>query len=354
MILIFLTITLIGTAKPEEKQSAAKAPQTAAAAEKAQAADEEKKKEAEKVEHKCSEECLKKCLEKGEHKCSEEGLRKCIEGCLKKCEGKDDKKYSEGCLKKCTEECLKKCTEKGEHKCIVKCKMLKGEGDAKEKKIMIIIKDDDKEKGDKEKVKKIVVCPGHGELQDKDIEKYIREIKISEVKEGKCCKHVIIWNEKEGKEGDEPKIVEIEESEEGEGTEPKIVKIKEGKEGEEEKEIVIVKKGEGAGLAKNIKTELISENIVALDVLNKIKESVKTLQGKLPELCKVNTELSETTQKIIIDCPMDKPDSETCKTAQKNIEAFEKEFKTFFPEKEGKKPLMKKMYIKLDVKEEKK
>lgn len=359
MLLIFLTITLIGTAKPEQTQSAAGTQQTAAVedkaadAEKAQAADEEKKKEAEKVEHKCSEECLKKCLEKGEHKCSEECLRKCIEGCLKKCEGKDDKKYSEGCLKKCTEECLKKCTEKAQHKCIVKCKMLKDEGDAKEKKIMIIMNDDEKDKGEKEKVEKIVICPGHGGAAEKDIEKHVMEIEKIAGKEGKCCKYVMICRDKEGKEGAEPKIIEIKEGKEGD--EPEIIKIKEGKEGEEEKEIVILKKGAcaGAGPGKNMKLELISENTVGGDILNKIKEAVKTLQGKLPELCKVSTELSETAQKIIIDCPMDKPDPETCKTAQKNIEEFEKEFKNLFPDKEGKKPLMKKMYIKLDVKEEK-
>ncbi len=323
MILIFLTITLIGTAKPEEKQSVAKAPQTAAAAEKAQAADEEKKKDAEFSGHKCIEECLKKCAEKGEHKYNEECLKKCLEEHLIKSDETGQHKCSEECLKKCAEKYMTKCTEKGEHKCIVKCKMLKGEGDAKEKKIMIIINDDEKDKGEKGKTEKIVICPGHGGAAEKDIEKHVMEIEKIAGKEGKCCKYVMICRDKEGKEGAEPKIIEIKEGKEGD--EPEIIKIKEGKEGEEEKEIVILKKGacamEGAG--KSMKLELISENTVGGNILNKIKEAVKTLQGKLPELCKVTTELSETAQKIIIDCPMDKPDPETCKTAQKYIEEFE-------------------------------
>ncbi|MCX6582253.1 MAG: M56 family metallopeptidase [Candidatus Aminicenantes bacterium] len=320
LVLVFLTITFIGTAKPEQTQSAAKTQQTAtienkaADTEKTQTADEEKKKETEKAVHKCSEECLKKCMEKGQHKCSEE------------------------CLKKCKEKCLLKDAEKGEHKCIMKC-MHKGDGDAKEKKIVIIIKDDEDDKGENEKTEKIIICPGSSSHGEKDIEKHLKEIEKSEGKEGKCCKHIMICRGKEGKEGAEPKIIEI----------------KEGKEGEEEEEIVILKKGTCAmkGAGKSMKLELISENKIDGDILNKIKESVKTLQGKLPELCKVTTELSETAQKISIDCPMDKPDHEACKTAHKNIEEFEKEFKNLFPDKEGKKPLLKKMYIKLDAKEEK-
>ncbi|MDQ1354704.1 MAG: hypothetical protein QG657_5013, partial [Acidobacteriota bacterium] len=223
-------------------------------------------------------------------------------------------------------------------KCIVKCKMHKGEGDAKEKEIMIIVKDDEKDKGEKKKIKKVVICPGHGGAEEIDIEKHIKIIEKSEGKEGKCCKRIMICHGKEGKEGAEPKIVEIHE----------------GKEGEEEKEIVILKKFPGKG--KNIKIELLSENKIAGDLLNKIKQSVKTLQEKLPEACKtkVTTELSETAQRIIIDCPLDKCDPEACKTGQKYIEEFEKEFKNLFPETEGKKPLLKKLIIKENVKEEKK
>jgi len=358
LLLVFLTITFIGTAKPEQTQSAAKTQQTAAIenkaadTEKTQTADEEKKKETEKAVHKCSEECLKKCMEKGQHKCSAKGEHKCSEECLKKCMEKSQHKCSEECLKKCKEKCLLKDAEKGQHKCIMKC-MQKGDGDAKEKKIMIIIKDDEDDKGEKGKTEKIIICPGSGGHGEKDIEKHLKEIEKSEGKEGKCCKRIMICRDKEGKEGAEPKIIEIKEGKEGD--EAEIIKIKEGKEGEEEKEIVILKKGACAmkGAGKSMKLELISENKIGGDILNKIKESVKLLQGKLPELCKVTTELSETAQKIIIDCPMDKPDHETCKTAQKNIEEFEKEFKNLFPDKEGKKPLMKKMYIKIDAKEEK-
>ncbi len=318
LFLVLLTITFIGTAKPEQTQSAAKTQQTAtvenkaADAEKTQTADEEKKKEAEKVEHKCSEECLKKCIEKCQHKCSEECLKKCMEKgqlkcseeCLKKCTEKGQFKGSEECLKKCIENCLHKGTEKGEHKCIMKCMH---KGDAKEKEIMIIIKDDEKEKDIEEK-----------------IEKDLTELEKSELKEGKCCKHIIICHNKEGKEGKE-----------------------------EEEEIAILKKCPGIG--KNMKMELLSENKISGDLLNKLKDMVKTLQEKLPELCKVNTELSETAQKIIIDCSMDKePDPEAWKTALKSIEEFQKEFKNLFPETDGEKPMLKKMIIiKKDVKEEK-
>ncbi|HLP46671.1 MAG TPA: M56 family metallopeptidase [Candidatus Kapabacteria bacterium] len=312
LVLVFLSITLIGTAKPEQTQTTANTEQTAVA--KDTAADTEKPKIA------------------GEKQENEE---KIVHQCMMKCQLKDGEKTQ---VKYC-EKCRARCCEKCEHKCMMKCKhemqampCMQGElgkhgmhemhgmrcmrcmrrGDGKEKKVIVIIEDDGEDKGEKEKVEKIVICKGEA-----------GEIEKCMGKEGKkCCKQIIICGGEEGKEG---------------------------KDGDTIKECVIMRGCPAKG--KNCKMEFLSENKIGGDLLGKIKESAKTLQGKLPESCKVTTELSETAQKIMIDCPMAKCDPKTCETAQKYIDEFEKEFKNLLPATDGKKTLQKKIFINTDVKE---
>lgn len=314
LVLVFLSITFIGTAKPEQTQSTANTEQTAVAKE--TAADTEKPKiagEKQEKEEKIVRQCMMRCQLKDSEKSPMKCCEKCQAKCCEKCQAK--------CCEKCGDKCMMKCMPnmcgmhgmRGMHgmhgKHGMHC-MLRGDG--KEKKVIVIINDDGDDKDEKKNVEKIVICKGEA-----------GEIEKCMGKEGKkCCKQIIICGGEEGKEG---------------------------KEGDMENEFVIIRGCPGKG--KNCKMEFFSENKIGGDLLGKIKESVGTLQGKLPGTCKVTTELSETAQKIMIDCPMDKCDPKTCEAAQKYIDEFEKEFKNLLPATDGKKTLQKKIFIKTDVKE---
>jgi hypothetical protein len=325
LLVIFLTITFIATAKPE--QTTAKSEQTVVANDNTGTKNPGEKPEIAWVE-KGKGTCCEKCPYKANEKCCEKCPHKSGEKCCEKCPLKANVKGSE--------KCIHICSEKGKNICIMKWKGCQKMDNDKEKEIVVIVDDDENDKGEKKEVKKIVICKHHSGEKDieKDIEKDLKELEKKEGKESKCCKHIFICCDKKGKDA-----------------EPEIVKIAEGKDGNLEKDIICIKRCAGKG--NNFKTEFISENKMSSELLNQVKALIKTLQEKLPDSYKVTSELDESQQKIIIDCPIIKSESETCEAGQKNIDEFEKEFKNLLPTIDGKKTLQKKIFIKKEVKEEK-
>jgi len=316
-ILVFLTVTLIGTARPNP----------AAAVEKDVAAAAEIQTPGTKQESKATKETKEKKEKKEKKKEKAEKAEKCEEKEVMIIVNKGE----EGGEEKVTEIILKP----GDSKTKIKGKTIKIDkgylcigGSDKECNIKIHC-DSEKElaeclKGSNCKVKvdgdKIILSMGKG-----DGKATTCWIKTKKGVKGGGDKYVFIGT---GDDEDEHEIIEI------------------GSEGDEKSHMFILKKGSEKGQYMN----MISESQCKLDekLAKSLKGMVDALRKDLPKSYDVELKLEEDTQRVSIGCSLDNLDSEEGKKAMKRIDEFQKAFEKAFPGSEGKKSLKKRMHVKIE------
>jgi hypothetical protein len=201
---------------------------------------------------------------------------------------------------------------------------------------------------------KIILTTEKGKGKDK----HIMLIKTEDGKEGK---HVIIKKSKGKGEKDLDIWVEADEDEEIEADEEKmeifiekdtdhdedVIEIKNAR--DDEHLFVISKSGEDG--KKGVKMVVSSDNELGKDLQNKLQKLVAELRKDLPKSYVVESEIGKTTQKVSIDYPMEKMDEKTREKARERIGDFMKKFKKIFSSLKVKKPLKKEILIKPKSKE---
>jgi hypothetical protein len=169
---------------------------------------------------------------------------------------------------------------------------------------------------------------------------------IVSTKDGKKWTYMI-KEEKSGEEEAESEEAHIEEVtlhlEEGEAVETELVEIHE--EAGDLIELKEINLGEGKVLAisEGVKGEkgmfrgFFSRAKLGKKQVYKLMEAVSQLKKKLPACFKVESKIGDRSQKITINCPGDEPDKKDAERAVKAVKDFEKELKKALGVKKSKK-----------------
>lgn len=226
-------------------------------------------------------------------------------------------------------------TEKAEKK-----KEKKEKGEKKEKKTTIILK----KEGEKDKVWAISEVINGKEIILKHI-KDKKDINYKIISDG-----VVLITDEKGS----GKNLRVYKKGEEEGGHYIIVEHgeKKGKKGHETVEIsmidnddhyvVLFDKDHEKG--HRVKIEILSDNQISNELLEKIKKMTAELQKSLPESYKLESEFSKTSQSITFDWPL-KLDKKTHVEALKHFSAFAKELKKLLSSLKGSKPIKKQITI---------
>jgi predicted nucleic acid-binding Zn-ribbon protein len=220
-------------------------------------------------------------------------------------------------------------------------------------------KKEKKEKGKKEEKKTTIILKKEGE-KDKvwAISEVIngKEIVLKHIKDKKDINYkiisdgvVLITDEK-----DSGKNLRVYKKGEGEGGHYIVVEHGErkGKKGHDTVKISMLEKGDHYVVLfdkdhekrHRVKIEILSDNQISSELLEKIKKMTAELQKNLPESYKLESEFSKTSQGITFSWPI-KLDEKTHVEALKHFSAFAKELKKLLSSSKGSKPLRKQITI---------
>lgn len=146
-------------------------------------------------------------------------------------------------------------------------------------------------------------------------------------------KKIHLYKKGEGKEGEGSHYMILEEAGEKDEKGRETVKIRTLEKGDHY--IVIFGRDEEK---QQVKIEILSDNQISNELLEKIKKMTAELQKNLPESYKLETEFSKTSQSITFDWPL-KLDKKTHVEALKHFSAFSKELKKLLSSSKGSKPV---------------
>ena len=223
-----------------------------------------------------------------------------------------------------------------------KAKEKKEKDEKKGKKTTIILK----KEGEKDKVwtisevidgKAVVLKP----INDKKDIKYkiISDAVILVTDEKGSGKNFRVYTKGEGKEGKCGHYIVLEEGgKKGE----KEVKTVDFKILDQDDHIVVIFDRDQEN--QRVKIEILSDNEIDNELLEKIKKMTVELQKNLPESYKLKSEFSETSQSITFVLPL-KMENKIHKEALKHFSAFAKELKKLLSSSKGSKPLRKQITI---------
>jgi hypothetical protein len=147
---------------------------------------------------------------------------------------------------------------------------------------------------------------------------------------GKNCR---IYTKGEGKEGEGGHYIIVEK-----GVETVDIKMLD----QDDHYVVIFDKDQEKG--HRVKIEILSDNEISGELLEKIKKMTKELQKNLPGSYKLETDFSKTSQCITFVWPL-KMDKKTHVEALKHFSAFAKELKKLLSSSKGSKPIKKRITI---------
>jgi beta-lactamase regulating signal transducer with metallopeptidase domain len=211
----------------------------------------------------------------------------------------------------------------------------KEKGKKEEKKVTIIMRD-----GRKDKAWFISEIANGKEIvlkhlkSKKDIKyKVISDNVMVITDEKDSGKNFHIYKKGEGKEGEGGHYIIVEK-----GVETIDIKMLD----QDDHYVVILDKDQGKG--HRVKIEILSDNEISGELLEKIKKMTKELQKNLPGSYKLETDFSKTSQGITFRWPL-KLDKKTHVEALKHFSAFAKELKKLLSSSKGSKPLKKHITI---------
>ena len=199
---------------------------------------------------------------------------------------------------------------------------------------------------------KIILTDGKG----KDKGKHTLIIKT----DGKKGKQHILIGKSEGKGDEEPELaMEVEENEEVEledEDEAEVeISLEKGKTGHDkglitirnagkDEELLVINEGAKDG-KEGVQLVLSSDNPLPDHLQRKLRILVSELQKDLPKSYAVDSKIGKNTQKVSIDYPKGKTDETAAEKDRKRIADFMKEFKNIFSSLKDKKPLKKEILI---------
>lgn len=212
----------------------------------------------------------------------------------------------------------------------------KDKGKKEEKKVTIIMKDGKKGKAwfisEIANGKEIVL---KHKKSKKDIKyKVISDNVILITDEKDSGKNFHIYKKGEGKEGEGGHYYIIVEK----GSETIDIKMLD----QDDHYVVILDKDQGK--EHRVKIEILSDNEINSELLEKIKKMTAELQNNLPESYKLETEFSKTSQSITFVWPLEM-DKKIHVEALKHFSAFTKELKKLLSSSKGSKPIKKQITI---------